>query len=239
MSTHLYPDQPAVAGAAPFRGLERPARIFVVLVCCRAIADLVSFPVELRIVEFFSAVEASEYSEEEVARTAEAIEAFSLPVFVAEAALFVMAGIAYIVWFRRARANLPGLGAVGLRRGTGWAVGAWFIPIVSLVMPKGIHDEIWRASDPDLPWPAHREVWNPIRVPVLHQVWWGAFVVASLLEGIGVRLMSADDLGVAGLGTFLCAVASLVWLLAAALVVQIVLAVTARQRARAGRFPWL
>jgi hypothetical protein len=37
----------------------------------------------------------------------------------------------------------------------------------------------------------------------------------------------------------MCAVASLVWLLAAALVVPIVLAVTARQRARAARFPWL
>jgi hypothetical protein len=239
MSTHLYPDQPAVAGTAPFRGLERPARIFVVLVCCAAFADLVSFPVELRLVEFFRAVAAGEYSEQEAARTGEAIDAFATPVTIAEVALFVLAGIAYIVWFRRARANLPGLGAVGLRRGTGWAVGAWLIPIVSLVMPKGIHDDIWRASEPDLPWPAHREMWNPIPVPVLHQVWWGAFVVASLLEGIGGRLMSADDLGFVGVGTFMCAVASLVWLLAAALVVPIVLAVTARQRARAARFPWL
>jgi hypothetical protein len=235
MSTHLHPEQPAIA-AAPFRGLERPARLFVVLACCAALADLVSLPVELRQVEFVHAVDAGELGAEEAARTAEAIDAFAFPLTIAEITLFVLAGIAYIAWFRRARANLPRLGVVGLTRGTGWAVGAWFVPIVSLIMPKGIHNEIWRASDPDLPWPAERVAWIRVPVPALHDVWWAAFVVASLLETVGGKLAGADDLGTVGVGMLMLAVASLVWLVAAALVVPIVLALTARQRARASRF---
>jgi hypothetical protein len=236
MSTHLHPGEPAVA-AAPFRGLERPARLFVGLLCCAALADLVSLPVELRLVEFFRAVEAGEYGDQEAARTADAIDAFAFPVTIAEIVLFVAAGIAYIAWFRRARANLPRLGAVGLTRGTGWAVGAWFIPIVSLIMPKRIHDDIWRASDPDLPWPADRDARNHVPVPALHGVWWASFVVAGLLETIGGRLARAEDLGTIGAGMLVYAVASLLWLVAAALVVPIVLALTARQRARAARAP--
>ncbi|QYN34167.1 DUF4328 domain-containing protein [Pseudonocardia sp. DSM 110487] len=238
MSTPLTPEQPAVAGAAPFRGLERPARLVVVLVCCAAFADLVSLPVELRLAEFYRALGAGEYSQEEATRTAEAIDAFSFPLTIAEVVAFLVAGIAYIVWFRRARANLPRLGAVELPPGTGWAVAAWLIPLVSLVMPKVIHDEIWRASDPDLPWPAQRAVWDRVRVPVLHHVWWAAFVVGGLLETIGSRLTDADDLGTMRIGVLMWAAASLVFLLAAALVVSIVLAVTARQRARAARSPW-
>jgi hypothetical protein len=238
MTTDPGPQQLAVAGAAPFRGLERPARVFVVLACCAAVADLVSLPVELRLAEFYRALEAGEYSEEEAHRTAEAINAFSFPVTIAELVAFFAAGIVYIAWFRRARANLPRLGAVELPPGTGWAVAAWIIPLVSLVMPKVIHDEIWRASDPDLPWPAQRAVWDRVRVPVLHHVWWAAFVVGGLLETIGSRLTDADDLGTMRIGVLMWAAASLVFLLAAALVVSIVLAVTARQRARAARSPW-
>jgi hypothetical protein len=198
----------------------------------------VSLPVELRLAEFFRAVEAGEYTEQEADRTAEAIDAFAFPVTIAEIVLFLAAGIAYIAWFRRARANLPRLGAIGLRWGTGWAVGAWFIPFVSLVMPKSIHNDIWRASDPDLPWPAQRDAWNRLPVPAPHHVWWATFLVASLLETMGSRLADADDLGTIRAGAFMWALASLLWILAAALVVPIVLALTARQRARAARFPW-
>jgi hypothetical protein len=109
---------------------------------------------------------------------------------------------------------------------------------VSFFMPKGIHNDIWRASDPDLPWPAQREAWNRIPVPALHQAWWAAFVVANLLDTIGFRLAGADDLGVVRAGILMSAVASLLSLLAAALVVSIVLALTARQRARAARSHW-
>jgi hypothetical protein len=77
----------------------------------------VSLPVELRLVKFFRAVEAGEYSGQDATRTAEAIDAFSFPVAIAELVTYLVAGVAYIVWFRRARANLPRLGAVGLTWG--------------------------------------------------------------------------------------------------------------------------
>ena len=35
----------------------------------------------------------------------------------------------------------------GLRYGNGWAIGAWFVPILSLVRPKQMANEIWRGSE--------------------------------------------------------------------------------------------
>jgi hypothetical protein len=35
-----------------------------------------------------------------------------------------------------------------MRWSAGWAIGAWFVPVLSLVRPKAILNDIWRASDP-------------------------------------------------------------------------------------------
>jgi hypothetical protein len=72
-------------------------------------------------------------------------------------------------------------------------------------VPARLHDDIWRASDPELPWPAAL-----------------AGAAAGVVPG-GVLGSAAGDL---------------LRVLAAALAVPIVLAVTARQRARAYRAPW-
>ena len=43
--------------------------------------------------------------------------------------------VVWLVWQYRARSNLDGLGAVGLRYSPGWAVGWWFIPVAFWWMP--------------------------------------------------------------------------------------------------------
>ncbi len=64
--------------------------------------------------------------------------------------LFVIlfAGIAWLMWQRRAQANLLALGAQGLRFTPGWVVAWWLIPFANLAVPPQTMGELWRASDP-------------------------------------------------------------------------------------------
>jgi hypothetical protein len=54
----------------------------------------------------------------------------------------------FLIWFHRGYRNVRSLGTTAPRFGTGWAVGSWFVPILNLVRPKQIADELWRASRP-------------------------------------------------------------------------------------------
>jgi len=48
---------------------------------------------------------------------------------------YLASGVAFLVWFYRAHANLSGLGAEYLTYSPGWAVGWFFVPIFSLFRP--------------------------------------------------------------------------------------------------------
>ncbi|MCC3771256.1 DUF4328 domain-containing protein [Streptomyces sp. UNOC14_S4] len=74
--------------------------------------------------------------------------AFALMASVLHYVLLIATGVLWVVWFRRARVNAE-LFAPGTHRfTTGWAVGAWFTPVVNLWFPKQIADDIYRASAP-------------------------------------------------------------------------------------------
>jgi hypothetical protein len=49
---------------------------------------------------------------------------------------YVIGGVVFIVWFHRAYGNLGALGVDRPRHGRGWAIGAWFIPIANVFIPK-------------------------------------------------------------------------------------------------------
>lgn len=60
--------------------------------------------------------------------------------------LFLLAAETFLVWFFFAYRNLDAIGAPRRRYAVGWALGAWFVPMVNLVRPKRIADEIWLGS---------------------------------------------------------------------------------------------
>jgi hypothetical protein len=170
-----------------FRGLERPARLFAVLACCGAVADLVSLVTGLRRYVYAGAA--------------------PVPVDVAQWIFLLATAVTYLVWFHRAYTNLPRLGMPD--------------PFV----PRWLHDDVWRASDPGLPWPVARSRWAPVPVPVRHLLWWPTAIAGAVA-------------GIAPAGVLVSAVGDLLRIVAAVLIVPIVLAVTARQRARAYQAPW-
>ena len=163
-----------------------------------------------------------------------------------ELAVFLVAVVLFLRWFHRAYANLPSLRSERRFKG-GWAIGAWFVPILNLWRPKQIANDIWRGSDP-----SPRSVEKGIiseSVPSLLGFWWAAWIAASLLAtraGLAwAAAPSAADAGaVAAIGittdaedvrraAWVDLVSCVVDIPAALLAIGVVRASTLRQRERA------
>lgn len=137
-----------------------------------------------------------------------------------------------IVWLRRSYRNLASFGLRETRFRYGWVFWCWFTPIFNLFRPKQLVDEVWRASDPELP----EAYYTPnASVPRLHNFWWAAWVVSTVGGFSAVRSVSPRSL--AGMSVFLDvaffgAVASAIALV---LVERVIAGVTMRHHARARR----
>jgi hypothetical protein len=149
----------------------------------------------------------------------------------AQLALFLTTGVLFVAWFHRAYSNLDRLGISGLRCGTKWAVGSWFVPFLNLVRPKSIANDIWRGSDPSLPAESSLPSGS---VPWFHTAWWVAFVLAGTLSRISFQsLRNATTLSALSSATNFSTVADALAVVAAVLAAVVVYETLTRQRARA------
>jgi Domain of unknown function (DUF4328) len=95
----------------------------------------------------------------------------------------------FLVWFHRAYTNLHALRTEALRFRAGWAVGGWFVPILNLVRPKQVMNDIWRGSDSGAP-ATNDSAWHRAPVPALLQLWWAPFLTSWLVD----RLLAGSAL---------------------------------------------
>jgi len=95
-----------------------------------------------------------------------------------EAILLLIAAGVFIAWFFQAYKNMRRLGVQNMRYGNGWAIGSWFVPILSLFRPKQMANDIWRGSErgADV-----NSGWKQVQVPALVHWWWGLFLAQGLL----------------------------------------------------------
>jgi hypothetical protein len=100
--------------------------------------------------------------------------AVALPVLAAigEIAFFARV-IVFVIWLYRARVNAEDRGWPQ-RRSPGWAIGAWFVPVVNLWYPFQIMADVWRAGLP----PQARE-----NRAVLPGIWWGSWLAMPVVAG--------------------------------------------------------
>ena len=96
-------------------------------------------------------------------------------------AAFILTAVVFLVFFHRAYSNLTLLGPSEKRYGTGWSVGSWFIPLLSLIRPKQIANDIWRGSDGS-------------SVPAVFHWWWALFLAGGLASyGYEKEVMTVSD----------------------------------------------
>ena len=106
------------------------------------------------------------------------------------AAIWVLAFLAsasvFLAWFYRAYRNLQRLSMAGVRYKSGWAIGAWFVPILNLFRPKQIANDIWRAGDPGADISSNAWHSRPVS-PLLHW-WWALWLVGGALAGVAAGM---------------------------------------------------
>lgn len=117
--------------AAALRPLRTPAALAVIgiaAVCVMSVADMT----------FSQFV------------TADLAPAMTLALAGCYFAVYLLAGLSFIVWLHRASANLHGIGRP-MRWGRGWTIGGWFIPIANLFIAPRVVREIDRQTVGDEP----------------------------------------------------------------------------------------
>jgi Domain of unknown function (DUF4328) len=146
--------------------------------------------------------------------------------------VYLVGAAVFLLWFHRAYANLPTLGATGFRYGYGWAVGGWFVPILCFFRPKQIADHIWIGSDPDkLESPPDVDVG---RVPAFLNLWWLLWVLGTIGESVYVT-MPDKSLEQERTAVMVLAGAEAAQLAAGVLAIVFIRRLSRRQEERAGR----
>jgi len=136
----------------------------------------------------------------------------------------VVCAIFFIRWFHAAYRNLGALDGSTPRFGSGWAIGAWFVPFLNLWRPKQMADEIGTATAAD-------DAGSRISTGALITIWW-ALWVAGFVAGLAERGASADETVDTRHVVHIDIAWSAINLAAAALAVLVVLRLTAGQETR-------
>ncbi len=92
----------------------------------------------------------------------------------------VVAVITFLLWYSRAYRNVIAMGIRAPRYGTRWAVWYWFIPIVLLFRPKQVVNDIYRGSDPAMPYGDPGFASRPISG--LLNWWWAGWIASGILD---------------------------------------------------------
>jgi hypothetical protein len=104
---------------------------------------------------------------------------------------YLIAAVIFIVWFHCAYSNLRALGVPKPRHANGWAIGAWFTPFVSLIWPKQLGNDIWRAGDPALQPGDHR--WHALPVAALVHWWWALWLIGNAANVVANNMITEAD----------------------------------------------
>lgn len=103
----------------------------------------------------------------------------------------LVTSVVFIVWMFRYWEQLRvALHGRTPRRGRGWTIGGWFIPIASLWIPKQVVDDFWRLTSGP---PTDEASWQARPVAGTVHLWWGAFLLGGALQQVSGSLEPAVD----------------------------------------------
>ncbi len=212
-----------------FRRLDGPAKAALAFLAANVVLDLVAVFTDLQMVGLLNRAKAGQFATIE--------EADALDVRMARIGLLQLAGvlitaIPFLVWFRRAYRNLGPLGVRLLRFKPGWAVGGWFVPVLGLIRPKQIANDVWRSTDPSLP----AEIEEPPpggRVSPLLNWWWITYVLSGFLYSFGSSIDERASLDEILSQAQRYAVADTISVIAGVLAIMVVRRMTDRMHERA------
>ncbi|WP_026248254.1 DUF4328 domain-containing protein [Streptomyces sp. LaPpAH-108] len=101
----------------------------------------------------------------------------------AQVLTLIAAMVVYLCWLYRVRVNAEVFDQSGHSLKRGWAIGAWFCPIVNLWFPRRIVLDIWNTSAPQGRPAGHR----------LIDLWWALWLVSLFADQATTRFDGGTD----------------------------------------------
>ncbi|MFF7279634.1 DUF4328 domain-containing protein [Streptomyces griseorubiginosus] len=89
-----------------------------------------------------------------------------------------LATVLFLVWLARSRSNAQELSPGAALPSRGWTIGAWFVPVVNLFVPRRLVLDIGRASSAS---------WERQRGTTLVNLWWAAWVAHAVVLVVAGR----------------------------------------------------
>ncbi|MFM8398261.1 MAG: DUF4328 domain-containing protein [Pirellula sp.] len=99
-------------------------------------------------------------------------------------ALYIFTAVIFGRWIVRANRNVRALGAEGLRITPGWALGYFFVPILSLWMPFQAMKDLWRASQ-------NPGDWANVAASSILPAWWTLWLISAIAGQVSLRTSMA------------------------------------------------
>jgi len=213
-----------------FRSLKRLATILTILLGISLLLDLVATLSDLDMLGFLQDAQQGRFGSPQ---EADQLDSRQTLIGLGQLAMILATGVLFVIWFRRAYRNLGSLGVSWLRFKPGWAVGSWFVPLLGVVRPKEIANDIWRASDPDQP----RTMDGPAlgaRVSPVIDMWWATVLIAGAFARGSLSEPGSDLEALISHARSLLAT-DLISAVSALLAIAVVHMITARQHQRQAR----
>ncbi len=221
---------PPAKGVAPVAWLRSPVglgRATAALLGLVLVVDLFAVGVELYVHGVLDDI-VNGGGGADLARRADRADSLFETSGVLQSGALLAAAVVFLCWFYRVRVNAEVFDPFGHTMKRGWAIGAWFVPLVNLWFPRRITVEVWKASgDPERP-----------RGHGLVNAWWVMWVVSISVSRVASRMYGrAEEAEVGRTAVRLLLFADLTDALAAVLAVLLVLRLTRMQHEKALRGP--
>ncbi len=102
--------------------------------------------------------------------------------------VYIATIVFFLMWIYRANENLPAFG-VSSSYSSGWAVGSWFIPFASLVIPYRATKELWNKSVPNT-----GSMFSDLSPPAFFPIWWTFWILSNFASNAYFRLSFNEQL---------------------------------------------
>jgi hypothetical protein len=142
---------------------------------------------------------------------------------IAAGAAVLITGVLFITWLYRLVKDIDRWRPGVLAHRPGWAIGGWFVPVLTWFRPKQMVDDGWRASSPPGEW--------AYTVPWWINAWWASYLVAGFTLFIG-RAINRDTFSGLATSDRVVAVGCAMYVVAAAFATATVVSLTNRVRAQ-------
>jgi hypothetical protein len=159
---------------AKFRDPMTITRLLKALLWVSIALDVVAIGSGLMELQLLLDFQAGNYASSDMKTAAEANDLRQRIVAIARPAIFFITTIVFSRWIYVVNANKWGLGATGMRFTPGWAVGSFFVPIVSLYEPYRAMKELWLVSADPL-------LWQHQRRGAILPWWWFFWLITGML----------------------------------------------------------